>query len=41
MKKCQKQDAKWKKQDMKDPILYDAISMKCPEEVNPLRQKVA
>ena len=30
-----KQDAKWKKLDTKDHILYDYIDMKHPEQVNP------
>ena len=32
--------AKWKKLDTKGHVLDQSIYMKCPEQANPLRQKV-
>lgn len=40
MNKPWKYYAKWKEPNAKVHILYDYIYMECPEEANPLRQKV-
>ena len=33
-------NAKWKKSDTKDHIIYDSIYVKCPEKTNLYKQKV-